>query len=156
MKKHILLLISLITVLAPITLIAQEVILVSSNVAPVRVLYKSNGKRIEKALVAYQRILNHPVSAIVESAMFNLLVLKIDYPELEYKQVLKKLDELSLNGKTSVIRYKAHLTSEFIKNPSLLTEVEASDFNKYMDVEKADQFYLALSNVLQKQLATLN
>lgn len=156
MKKQLLLLITLFTVLAPITLTAQDIIFASSSATPVRALYQRSEKRIERALTAFQRGLNHPVPAIVESAMFNLLVLKIDYPELEYKKILKKLDVLSLNGKTSVIRYKAHLTAEFIKNPSLLAEVETSDFNKYMDVEKADQFYIALSNVLQNKIAILN
>ncbi len=154
MKNNInLLLLTILSVISTLNVQAQEFYLASTNTrTEVRAEYSLNEKKLERAIEAYQRGLNHSMSAIVESSMFNLLVLKIDYPETDFTTVLKKLDNLSIYGKTSAIRYKAHVTNAFIKDPTLFLDVDVIEFNKYMDVEKADHFYLALSNVLQNQL----
>jgi hypothetical protein len=158
MKNKInLLLLTIISAISAHNVNAQEFYLASANTrTEVRADYLLNENKLERAIEAYQRGLNHSMPAIVESSMFNLLVLKIDYPSTEFTTVLKKLNELSLYGKTSAIRYKAHVTTAFINDPTLFLEVEVTDFMKYLDVEKADHFYLALSNVLQNQITPLN
>lgn len=156
MNKSLPLFFTLFTAIAPISISAQNVVLASAeSVKSNRILYAYGEKRLERAIEAYQRGLNHTIPAIIESAMFNLLVLKIDYPDMDFTSSLTKLDELSLHGKTSVVRYKAHVTAAFIKNPTLFLDVESSEFDQYMDVEKADHFYLALSKALQNQLSTV-
>lgn len=154
MKKTYTIILLLLT--APIIATAQNLAFNDTKAAYYNALFNSRESRLEKAVESFQRGLNHQFPAIVESSMFNLLVLKIDYPDMDFTKVLKKLDDLQLYGKTSVVRYKAHVTTEFIKNPSMFLDVDPSEFNQYMDVEKADHFYLALSKVLQNQLTTLN
>jgi hypothetical protein len=144
MKKYTsTLLFTLLTLTYPLTSQAQNLLFASAEPSKVRMVLALNENRLEKALEAYQRGLNHSIPAIVESSMFNLLVLKIDYPDTDFTSVLKKLDDLSVYGRTSVVRYKAHVTSEFIKNPTLFLDVDPMEFNQYMDVEKSDHFYLA-------------
>lgn len=159
MKKSI---ITLLFVAAPFMVNAQQLAFTNAKNAYYRALntntttsISSPTNRLDKAMDAYMRGLNHALPAIVESSMFNLLVLRIDYPELDFSNALKKLDEISVSGKTSVLRYKAYVTTEYIKNPTLFLDVDPVDFNQYMDVERADYFYLALSKALQKQLTTI-
>jgi hypothetical protein len=157
MKKSI---ITLLFVAAPIFVNAQQLAFTNAKNAYYRALSTNSSttishNRLDKALDAYMRGLNHTLPAIVESSMFNLLVLRIDYPEIDYTEALKKLDEISVNGKTSVLRYKAYVTTEYLKNPTLFLDVDPVDFSQYMDVERADYFYLALSKALQNQLTVI-
>ena len=154
MKNKInLLLLTILSVITSLNVQAQEFYLASADTrTEVRADNSLNEKKLERAIEAFQRGMNHSMPGIVESSMFNVLVLKIDSPETDFVSVLKKLDELSIYGKTSAIRYKAHITTAFIKDPTLFLDVDVIDFNNYMNVEKADHFYLALSNVLQNQI----
>jgi hypothetical protein len=150
-KINQILLITLLSVINPLLSQAQD-LFASAEPTNGHVVYSLNDKKLERAIEAYQRGLNHSMPAIVESSMFNLLVLKIDYPDTDFTSALKKLDDLCVYGKTSAVRYKALVTTEFIKNPTLFLDVDAIEFSQYIDVEKADHFYLALSKVLQNQI----
>ncbi len=158
MKKSI---ITLLFVAAPFMVNAQQLAFTNAKNAYNRALNTNTTStsittnRLDKAMDAYMRGLNHALPAIVESSMFNLLVLRIDYPEMDFSDALKKLDEISVSGKTSVLRYKAYVTTEYIKNPTLFLDVDPVEFSQYMDVERADYFYLALSKALQNQLTSI-
>jgi len=83
--------------------------------------------------------------------MFNLLVLRLDFPYSDFSSTTEKLTKLSVEGKTSVIRYKAYITLEYIKDPVLFLEIETVNFIQDLEIEKADHFYLALSENLQNR-----
>ncbi|TNE73338.1 hypothetical protein EP331_04690 [bacterium] len=149
-------LITLFIAALPILSQAQQLAYANTTVARTEVNNRTFGSRLDKAYDAFMRGLNHPMPAIVESSMFNLLVLRIDYPELDFTTALEKLDDLSVNGANSVVRYKAYITTEFMKDPGLFLEVDPEDFNLYMDVEKADHFYVALTKAIQNQLTMID
>ena len=58
--------------------------------------------------------LTNDVAGVVEASIFNAVFLKKYYPEANLGQVITELNELSLNGKTASIRYKAHIAAMYL------------------------------------------
>ena len=88
--------------------------------------------------------------------MFNLLVLRLESPYTDFSSSINNLSKLSVEGETPTIRYKAHITLQYIIDPALFLEVEVSNFIQNMEIEKADNFYLALSENLQAHITDTN
>jgi hypothetical protein len=83
---------------------------------------------IEKAPQNYLRGLNSPYSHMVEDAIFYSLKLNYFYPEINVKELAEKIDKLSRDGKTQMIRYTAYLASYFLNNPEMFSGLKQTDF----------------------------
>jgi len=151
MNKIIAFAITAISIIYPLQSQAQNLLFVSTELNPSSVMSLDKENRLETALDTYMKGLNHTMPSSIESSMFNLLVLRLDFPYSDFSSTTEKLTKLSVEGKTSVIRYKAYITLEYIKDPVLFLEIETVNFIQDLEIEKADHFYLALSENLQNR-----
>jgi hypothetical protein len=152
MKKIIAFAITTFAIINPLQSQAQNLLFVSAEHSVSSVLSLEVENRLETALDTYMKGLNNTMPTSIEASMFNLLVLRLEYPYSDFSSTVEKLTKLSVEGKTSVIRYKAHITLQYINDPVLFLEIETVNFIENMDSEKADLFYLALSENLQNHI----
>ena len=75
--------------------------------------------------------INHEVESVAESAIFNLLILKNHYPNLNMRVFTNELNKIESNGKTAKIRYKAQLANWYLTNKDITGEI---NFNHEVDV----------------------
>ncbi len=80
----------------------------------------------------YLKGLNHSNSAVVESSIFNVMLLKHYYPDLDFTKINKKLDDLAINGENKTIRLKAFISTNYIKNPQDYNWIEQETFAETM------------------------
>lgn len=106
---------------------------------------------IEKAKASYLMALERTENApIVESAIFHVVKLKQQFPAEEFDAIKDKLKELSLEGETETIRFKAYVAQVFISNKSLLNEVERQDY------KDGEAFFAMLNQKLQDSLLSVS
>ncbi len=151
MKKIITNAIIALAFIFPLNLQAQDLFLVSAEPNSSSALTFKKDSKLD-SLNSYMKGLDNKIPESIEASMFNLLVLRLDYPYSDFSSTIEKLSTLGLEGETTTIRYKALITMQFINDPVLFLEVETVNFIQNMEIEKADQFYLALSKTLQKHI----
>ncbi len=78
---------------------------------------------VEKGIPNIVRGMESNINGLVESCIYQSVLLKNKYPELNFNKVVKSLKELSLNGQTVKIRYQAHLAFLYIKNSELFNNL---------------------------------
>ena len=71
---------------------------------------------VDMARKNYNVALKHEVQPVVESAIFNIMALKSFYPDYNYNQLIKTLEQLIENSSSETVRYKAFLALTYIKN----------------------------------------
>lgn len=86
-----------------------------------------------KAERNYLHALNHENSGVVESAIVKVMILKLHYPEKDYKQLIDKLDELSLEGSPMMIRVKASIARNYLKYPERFMWIANGDYEQTKD-----------------------
>ncbi len=79
---------------------------------------------VEKGIPNIVIGLNSNVDGLVESCIYQSIMLKNKYPDFNYSKVIAQLKELSINGKSVKIRYTAHLAYTYIK-----------DYNQFENIE---------------------
>ncbi len=79
-------------------------------------------KSVDRAVIVYLTNINSSNPGVVESAIENVMVLKLYYPETDYSQIIQKLDELNLGNGPKTIRVKAFIASNYLKNPHFITD----------------------------------
>ena len=83
---------------------------------------------MERAPQNYLRALNSSYSHMVEDAIFYSLKLSYFYPGIDNKELAEKIDKLSRDGKTQMIRYTAYLASYLLNNPEMFSGLKQTDF----------------------------
>lgn len=79
---------------------------------------------IEKGIPNIVIGLNSNIDGLVESCIYQSIMLKSKYPDIDYNKVIAQLKELSINGKTVKIRYTAHLAYTYLKDYPQFEQVE--------------------------------
>jgi hypothetical protein len=72
---------------------------------------------ITKALKHYKENLTHENVGVVKSSIQNIMRLKVAYPEMDYSKVSKKLEVLSFEADSKLIRDMAYVAADLIKHP---------------------------------------
>ena len=72
----------------------------------------------QKVEANYLLTLNSDVSAVVESALGHVTLMRIKYPEQDLKKIQEKLYDLASQGTTKSIRQKAFTAMQVFANPS--------------------------------------
>ncbi|MFH0735370.1 MAG: hypothetical protein V1773_11295 [bacterium] len=90
---------------------------------------------VEKGIPNIVKGMESDVTGLVESCIYQSILLKNKYPELNFNNVVTTLKDLSINGATVKIRYQAHLAFLYIKNISLF-----NDLNFLLNSEPEDNF----------------
>ncbi|MCL4549413.1 MAG: hypothetical protein M1495_12685 [Bacteroidetes bacterium] len=96
--------------------------------------------------------MNNDVPAIVESSLFVTLQLKDRYPQENYKKIIDRLEDLSQNGKTLAIRYKAGLATIYYKYYDQFKDIKISDKDK----ENPDLYFKSIAGRIQDNYFVIN
>lgn len=84
----------------------------------------------QRALPNYYKALNSDNHGMVESAIENLVKLKLYAPDLDYKKVAEKLDQLTEDGQTVQIKYKAFVANLYLESPEKFNWISSEDKDK--------------------------
>lgn len=106
---------------------------------------------LDKAVKAYEHSLDFKLPAVVESAIYNVIVMKQYYPKEDYSDILDMFKDLAADGKTATVRYKAQLASLYFEYPELFKNIE---FEK--STENADKYFKEISDKLVSYPLALN
>lgn len=61
--------------------------------------------------------LNHFNQGVVESAVINVMKMKVYYPNEDYSKIIKKLNQLTVEGLTKQIRIRAYVVNSYLNHP---------------------------------------
>jgi hypothetical protein len=112
---------------------------------------KKDEQFINKAKSCYLKTLDSDYNSIVESSIFITMDLKSRYPSEDYDELIDKLNELAVEGKTPTIRYKAQLASLYFNYQNLFTDI------KFTDKENPEQSFQQISEKLgQRPVVAVN
>lgn len=90
---------------------------------------------IERAVRGYEQAMQHKLDAVVESSIYNAMVLAVEAPEANLDVIEYRLKELSVVHSSRSIRMKAFLALEFLTDHefrqnftnALVSQPEAKD-----------------------------
>jgi predicted TIM-barrel fold metal-dependent hydrolase len=94
--------------------------------------------------------LDGDMNSLVESAIYNMILFKSNVPNWKFDEILDKLNELSIDGKTASIRYKAQLASLYINYPELFVGVNAEGGTN------ASEVFKEIANKIETKLIAVN
>ncbi|MEL6821726.1 MAG: hypothetical protein AAFP70_08200 [Calditrichota bacterium] len=101
---------------------------------------------LPKASENYFHALKSDNIGVVESAVFNIVQLKLHYPKQNTDQLLKALNELSQDADSESLRYRAYLAASYLEQCTLRAKIEVK---KYEDIES---FFVMLADTMQEEL----
>lgn len=107
-----------------------------------------NNKLVAGALHA----MNNNLPAIVESSLFVTLELKDRYPKENYDKIVERLEDLSKNGQTLAIRYKAGLATIYFNYYNQFKDMKISDKDK----ENPDLYFKSIAGRIQDSYFAVN
>ena len=98
----------------------------------------------------FRYALKSDVQGVVEGILYDVVLYKKYYPDLDYNGIVNRLNDLAVSGKTPQIRYKAHLASMFFSAVDHIS-VEPSE-NPY----DQDAVFRQIAEQLEKSLLSSN
>jgi len=104
-------------------------------------------QRLERA---YLSAFECPLEGVAESALREVARIKITHLAWESADLMQKLEEISREGVTPAIRYKASLVKALFETPALFALEEGKDFRT------PSQLYLAVARRLEINLLAGN
>ena len=112
----------------------------------------SDEDRLELAVNNYLEALTSENNGLVESAIFNSLMLKVQYPEANIDPIKSRLAKLAVQGSSHVIRYKAYLGLTFLNNRNEFAGAE--ELAALIEYEDPNEFFVFLDNEIKNTLLT--
>jgi len=80
-------------------------------------------QKMDRIKKMYDVAMNSDVPGLVESGIYQVILMKHFYPEQNFSDLIETIDQLSLDGKTLQIRYKAQLASIYLKNSAEFSDI---------------------------------
>lgn len=96
--------------------------------------------------------LNSDVNGVIDSALFNALHYKIEFPEFESEELLKAVKDLALNADTHTLRFKAYLTLTYYTNQDEFGA--ATELAEMVDNNDQNRVFYHLQNAVSEGPAT--
>ncbi len=101
---------------------------------------------VQQAIEHYVPLLSSTNDGVVESAIAHLTYLRMGMPERDFKEARSIMNKLSESGRTTVIRYKAYLSTIVFESPELFAQgVSAAP-------TESDEFFNDIAATVQKTL----
>ncbi len=107
-------------------------------------------KVLEQGLKVFPVYLNSDYEGIVESTIYNIVVMKSYFPNANYKDLIDKLNDVAQDNSNPSIRYKAHLASMYLTFGNNIKVVSAE---AGYDHEKV---FRQIADQLEKELLVSN
>lgn len=92
--------------------------------------------------------LSHPMPMIVESALAQVVMLKLAQPDVPCIEWQKQIAQLALDGPTPGVRYKAYLAAMAFEQPRQFARIPAGKYRT------ADDMFIALADEIQRMAFT--
>ena len=86
-----------------------------------------SNKVAKAALPNYYKAINSDNHGVIESAIENLVKLKLYAPDLDYSKVAEKLGQLTEDGQTIQIKYKAFVANLYLESPEKFNWLSSED-----------------------------
>lgn len=106
--------------------------------------------KIKEVIERYTRSLRHENVGVVGTTIFNLMQVKMLYPEADLTKAVRDLNRLIVDGETAAVRYKAFLATNYFEN---------ADWFALMEGKRQDEMehvFSVLSQKVNSQLLSLN
>jgi len=101
---------------------------------------------LPKASENYLHALKSNNIGVLESAVFNIVKLKLQFPQQDTDKLLAALKELSQNADDESLRYRAYLAASFLQQDDLRSRIKVKNH------EDAEAFFVLLANTLEDEL----
>jgi len=126
----------------------------ASGKASVYTVKQRDDSYLEKAKKNYVKALQSDNSGLIESAIFNSLMLTVKHPDFNISTIEAELKKLAVNSNIHTIRYKAYLALTFIDNRDEFKG--AKELAKLMNYQSPDDFFSYLDSEIKSRLLTIN
>ncbi len=101
---------------------------------------------LQRGAINYYTALNRDNKGIIESAITNIMIMRLYFPERDYEKCILKLTELSTEGTSKQIRYKSFIACNYLKHPERYTWIKKDSF------KNTTELFNIFSEKLAKQL----
>lgn len=109
-------------------------------------------KLLAAALRGYEDCLNKDITAIVESAIFQSVRMKLGEPEQNYNKIIVVLKRLAFEAPTPALRYKAYLAATIIAQPEQFLSLAQIEQAQTFTEETRDGFFAFVAAAIQKPI----
>lgn len=83
--------------------------------------------RQERVLENFRVSLKSDYLGVVEGTIYNIVVYKKNYPQLDYSELVKALNRSSLEDENVAVRFKAHLASLYLTHDAAIEIVPVTN-----------------------------
>ena len=105
---------------------------------------------LKKALKHYEENLIHDNEGVVKSSILNIMRMKVTYPQINYSNVCSKLENISFESESKLVRYMAYVAVDIIKYP------EQFLWDLPDNYEESDEFFQNYEFIFDKPIAQLD
>jgi len=121
-------------------------------------LQSISDKALQRGSESYFIALNRDNQGMIESAISNIMIMKLYFPDRNYDRFISKLTELTTEGSTKQIRFKAFIACNYLIHPERYTWIKKDSFKDTIELfnlfseklakqlEKTEDNLLVLSN----------
>jgi hypothetical protein len=103
---------------------------------------------VQRAFEVFPKSLDSDYQGIVESTIYNVILLKKYYPNENYSSFVKKLNEIAEESTDPSIRYKAHLASTYLTFSDMI-QVQPKDH-----VYEREYLFKQITDQLENKVAS--
>jgi len=141
---------TLLTMKKAVLTVAALAITINASAQTPAVSAQQQKARQEKVIQNFRTSLKSDYTGIVEGTIYNIVVYKKYYPELDYSSVLTMLHQSSQENEDASLRFKAHLAAMYLSTDSgiEITPVSRPSDHEYIFRQIAEQ--------LEKKLLVTN
>ena len=111
--------------------------------------------KVEKAQAGLLQGLQSNCAGVVESAIFQIVKIKIDLRESDLAGFQKQISRLIVEGETPEVRYKAYIAHFFLDNPNLLFNSSHLPELQRLSDENRDHFFAILTEEVKQYMLKL-
>ena len=104
-----------------------------------------NSGVVTKAATNYLIALGHANNGVVESAIMNVMRMKLEYPDYDYAEIIKALEKVSAKSSNAVTKRKAYIASVYLMYPDRFNWIKKST------AEKNNAFFELLATRIEMQ-----
>ena len=105
---------------------------------------------LQKALKHYEENLTHDNEGVVKSSIQNIMRMKVNYPQINYSNVCSKLENISFESESKLVRYMAYVAVDIIKYP------EQFLWDLPDNYEESNEFFQNYEFIFDKPIAQLD
>ena len=109
-------------------------------------------KTLTTALRGYEACLHVDIEAVVESAIFQSVMMKIKIPQQDYSKIIHEMKRLAFEAANPKLRYKAYLGTCVVSSPEQFLSVAQSEQLLSFTDDRRDEFFAFIAAALKNQL----